>query len=103
MAILRKIGGFVASLALPAALLGVLYFFSLQMFTGDYGRIALERADREFAKMEQEIAALEAKETALLARNAGLRAGSINLDLVDERARDVLGMIGRDEVFLIAR
>jgi cell division protein FtsB len=100
---LRKIGGVFVSLALPVALLGVLYFFSLQMFTGDYGRIALERADREFATKEREIAALTAQEAALRERNAGLRAESLNLDLVDERARDVLGMIGRDEVFLIAR
>lgn len=102
MALVRKIGGFLVSLALPVALLCALWFFSLQIFTGNYGRIALDRTEREFAAKEREIAVLVAEEQALRKRNAGLRAEALDLDLLDERARDVLGMIGKDEVFLIA-
>lgn len=99
---LGTFGRFLVSLAIPCALLGALGFFTLQIYTGDYGRIALERAERDFAAKRQEIAALEAQETALRQRNSGLKAAALDLDLLDERARDVLGMIGRDEVFLIS-
>ena len=102
MAFLRKFGGFLVSLALPVALLAVLWFFSLQIFTGNYGRIALEKTQRELSATERQVADLAAFEIALRERNAGLRAEALDLDLLDERARDVLGMIGRDEVFLIA-
>lgn len=102
MALLRRFGGFLVSLALPVALLCALWFFSLQIFTGNYGRIALERTERDFAAKEREIALLVAEEQALRKRNAGLRAEALDLDLLDERARDVLGMIGKDEVFLIS-
>lgn len=102
MAIVRKFGRFLVSLALPVALLCALWFFSLQIFTGNYGRIALDRTERDFAAKEREIAILTAEEAALRKRNAGLRAEALDLDLLDVRARDVLGMIGREEVFLIA-
>lgn len=102
MTLLRRFGGFLVSLALPVALLCALWFFSLQIFTGNYGRIALDRTEREFTAKEREIAVLVAEEQALRKRNAGLRAEALDLDLLDERARDVLGMIGKDEVFLIA-
>lgn len=102
MTIVRKFGGFLISLALPVALLCALWFFSLQIFTGSYGRIALDRTERDFAAKEREIAMLAEQEAALRKRNAGLRADALDLDLLDVRARDVLGMIGQDEVFLIA-
>jgi len=102
MALFRKFGGFLVSLALPIALLCALWFFSLQIFTGNYGRIALDRTERELTNKEREIAQLIEQEAALRKRNAGLRAEALDLDLLDERARDVLGMIGQDEVFLIA-
>lgn len=102
MATLRKFSRFMLSLALPVALLAVLWFFSLQIFTGNYGHIALEKTEREFAAKEREIAGLAEQEAALRKRNAGLRADALDLDLLDERARDVLGMIGREEVFLIS-
>ncbi len=98
---LRKFSGFLVSLALPVALLAVLWFFSLQIFTGNYGHIALEKTQRDSAAQEREIAGLREREDALRKRNAGLRAEALDLDLLDERARDVLGMIGREEVFLI--
>ncbi len=102
MTTVRKFGGFLVSLALPAALLCALWFFSLQIFTGNYGRIALDRTERDLAAKEREIALLTEQEAALIKRNAGLRAEGLDLDLLDVRARDVLGMIGQDEVFLIA-
>ena len=101
MATVRKFGGFLVSLALPVALLCALWFFSLQIFTGNYGRIALDRTERDLAAKEREIAQLVEQEAALRKRNAGLRAEALDLDLLDVRARDVLGMIGQDEVFLI--
>lgn len=101
MVTVRKFGGFLVSLALPVALLCALWFFSLQIFTGNYGRIALDRTERDLAAKEREIAQLAEQEAALRKRNAGLRAEALDLDLLDVRARDVLGMIGQDEVFLI--
>ncbi len=102
MPVFRRLGGQVIALALPVALLGVVWFFSLQAFTGHYGHIALDKTKRDLATAERQLAMLTEREDALRKRNAGLSAGAVDLDLLDERARDVLGMIGREDVFLIA-
>ena len=101
MRIVRGFGRFLLSLALPVALVGVAAFFAIQIYRGEYGRVALDRAEREHAATMRKVQAVERRVVALERRNEGLRPGSLDLDLLDERARDVLGMIGRDEVFLI--
>lgn len=88
-------------IGLPLMLLvGIAYFYT-QTITGDFGTFERESLKARFDTMERDIARTEALVAARRARNSGLRDGSVNLDLLDERARKELGMLRTDEVFLI--
>lgn len=102
MKYLKGFGGFLFALSVPAILICALAFFTIQIYRGEYGRIALEKAEREHASKLQSVERLEQREASLKQRNRAMRPETLNLDLLDERARDVLGMIGRDEVFLVS-
>lgn len=99
-----RVGGFfraVMLIALPLALIaGILYFYT-QSFIGDYGSIAREDALSRLKAAERENQRLQNVMKEKLHRNKGLRQGSVDLDLLDERAREELGLIRADEVFLI--
>ncbi len=99
-----RMGGFwrgVMLVVLPLALMvGILYFYT-QSFIGDYGSIAREDAITRLKLAERENQRLQNVMDEKLKRNKGLRKGSVDLDLLDERAREELGLIRMDEVFLI--
>lgn len=79
---------------------GIIYF-NVQTLTGQYGTLQRDDIAASHNALEREITQLERTVEARKARNRGLRAGSVDLDLLDERARQELGMIRTDEVFLV--
>lgn len=91
----------VVAILLPLLLLGLVAFFVVQTYTGSYGRLALEGSAARKAAAERMVRRVEAEVDAKRRRNEGLRDASVNLDLLDERARIELGMIRNDEVLLV--
>lgn len=88
-------------IGLPLLLLaGIAYFYALT-FTGQYGTIARENIAADHASAKRELERLESLLEERQRRNRGLRADSVNIDLLDERARAELGMLRTDEVFLL--
>jgi len=79
---------------------GIVYFYA-RSFTGDYGTIAREDITARHASAQRELERVESVLADRQRRNRGLRADSVNLDLLDERARAELGMLRTDEVFLL--
>lgn len=67
---------------------------------GDRGRQALERAVKDQARLEAELAALRAERRAAENRVRRLSDGYLDLDLLDERARAVLGYARPDELVI---
>jgi cell division protein FtsB len=78
---------------IPTAILAALiFYFGFQAFTGDRG--LLERAERNaiLAQKTGELARLDAQRQDLEREARLLRDDSLSADLLDERARSLLGL-----------
>ena len=78
-----------------AALCG---YFAWHSVHGDYGQMAREQRLREIAAARAVLARAEADRDALERRIASLRGERIDRDQLDERARQLLNMVGKDEI-----
>jgi cell division protein FtsB len=78
---------------IPTGILAALiFYFGFQAFTGDRG--LLERAERNaiLAQKTQELAKLDVERQDLEREARLLRDDSLSADLLDERARSLLGL-----------
>ena len=80
-----------------AALIGYLAFAALQ---GEYGLFRLFQAEAEARGLAGELDALRAERAALADKTRRLSSGSVDLELLDEQARRVLGLGRPDEIIL---
>lgn len=87
----------------PALLLAAVGYFGYNTYRGDYGLIARERAEMRLAARQAELAGLDARKERLENLTGRLRRDSVDLDLLEERSRDVLGYAHPDDVILIDR
>ncbi len=77
---------------LPTAILACLiFYFGFQALTGDRGLLSLPQRNAHLAALRAELAALQNQRLDLEARSKLLRDGQISRDLVEERARYLLG------------
>jgi len=90
--------------------IGALIFFSLAFvmglyFTfasvqGDYGLFRRVQIEAEIATAKTELATLKTRLASLENRTHRLSDEYLDLDLLDQQARDVLGLVRQDEVVL---
>lgn len=80
-----------------AALIGYLAFAALQ---GEYGLFRLFQAEAEARALTNELDALRAESAALAEKTHRLSDGSIDLDLLEEQSRRVLGLARPDEILI---
>jgi len=76
------------------------FYFTFAAVQGDYGvfrRVQIE-AEKRSLTAERDALAAEVARIANLTRR--LSDGYLDLDLLDERARDVLGMVRSDEIVI---
>ena len=86
------------AVALPVALIGAAGYFAYSAVQGEYGvfrqvELAAQRDD-----LAGELALLDAEAARMRDRTRRLSDGFVDLDLLDERARSVLGLARADEV-----
>lgn len=81
------------------SLLGVLVLFYLGFHTvsGDRGIFALIKASHQLETLKGKLAEVSAKRQTLESKVALISNQSLDLDMLDERARVVLGYTGKDE------
>ena len=84
---------------LPAAL-AIGYFVHAAVWGGD-GYIALKQREFEIALLEKSLSEIRTRREELEDRTERLSSHSIDLDLLDERARAELGYARADELILI--
>lgn len=92
-----------AQLVTPAvclAIIGVIAGFAYSGLYGTNGLGALRAAEEEEIRLTRELAALTAERGAIENKVSRLRAGYLDLDLLDERARAVLGYSRPDEIIV---
>ena len=78
-------------------------YFAFHAFNGQYGIRAHYVMQTKVPKLEEKLEALSAKREVLERRVAKLREGSIERDMLEERARKSLGMATPDEVVILFR
>ncbi len=78
----------------------VLFYLGYHTVSGDRSLFALYKERRQLDALNQQLADTVARREALEKRVALLSSNSLDLDLLDEQARSVLGMAGKDEVVI---
>ncbi|HXV73931.1 MAG TPA: septum formation initiator family protein [Sphingomonadales bacterium] len=84
----------------PAFLMMALAYFAYHAIEGNRGLLALRALNADLALLEGKAAAVKAERQALEAKVTNLRRDNLDLDLLDERARDVLGYSEPGEVVI---
>ena len=89
-------------LAFPAVLLMAMSGLAMQAFEGDRGWRGWTKLQAEKTERQQELAALRDSNAQLQNRVTRLGNEALDLDFLDERARLVLGLTGKDEKIIIS-
>src|SRR5262249_19728808 len=77
-------------------------YFAFNAFTGDHGLRAQADLDQQLAAMQTDLDQLKGERAIWERRLSLLRSDSIDPDLLDERARELLNLGDpRDEIFLL--
>lgn len=77
-----------------------LFYFGFHTVSGDRGLFALFKETRRLEALQTELVAIKAKREALESKVGRLSSHSLDLDMLDEQARSVVGLAGKDEVVI---
>jgi cell division protein FtsB len=98
---LRSILSTLCLYVMAALLIG---YFGINAYTGDHGLRAKKDLDREIAELSVELKHTKAEHDLWQRRVSLLRSDSLDPDMVEERARALLGYVDpRDVVVLVKR
>ncbi|OJF91789.1 cell division protein [Rhizobium sp. 58] len=92
----RKLGRFV----MPLITVAFLSYFGYHSMHGDYGLRATEAFDRQSAERQTRLAALVTQRETLEREVALMSDGSLERDMLDEKARFALNMSRADEIVI---
>lgn len=76
-------------------------YFAYHAFHGDHGLLAYAQVQERVVALEEDRVALFQRKQALERRVQAMRSDALDGDLVDERARQTLGVIGPSDRILI--
>jgi cell division protein FtsB len=95
---LRFLRRVIQAIAMPCLFVALSGYFAWHAMHGDRGLIAREQRLADIAAARSELARAEADRDAMERRVTGLRSDRVDRDQLDERARALLNMVGRDEI-----
>lgn len=89
-------------LIVPIIALGFSGYFAWHGWHGSFGIEARRALAVEAARLDGELAKVKAERTAVERRVALLRSSSLESDMLDERAREILGFANANELAIVA-
>ncbi len=95
----RKSGNLVGYGA-SALVLGLVAYFAYTAIQGPYGVLSLYKIEEKEARLQAQLDGLVAERKAAQNRTRRLSDKYLDLDLLDEQARKVLGLIRGDEIIV---
>ena len=98
--VLAAIGRGLRALILPVVLMAVGGYFIWHAVHGERGLIARDQRQQQIALARVELDRALAEQQAMERRVRALRGDRLDRDQLDERARQLLNMVGRDEIVL---
>ena len=84
----------------PLGFIALCVYFAWHALHGDFGLLARERRLEDIAAAQAVLARAEAERDAMERRVSGLRGDRIDRDQLDERARTLLNLVGKDEIVI---
>lgn len=82
------------------AILSLGLYFTFAAVQGDYGVFKRAELDAQARALSEELASLQAEVTRMENLTRRLSDSYLDLDLLDQQARDVLGLIRTDEIVI---
>ena len=79
---------------------GIVSFFGFHIFSGERGLLARPGLELEIVQAEEQLALLGKHQRFLQQRIALLRSGSVDSDILSEKARSELGLYGPNDVIV---
>ena len=98
---LRDIRRRVATLLPHLFFAAIFAYFAYHIVHGERGMLRANLLERQLGEREVRLAQLEENRDVLEARVRGLRLGSLDLDLLEERARLVLGYGAENDAMIM--
>src|SRR6185503_18830856 len=99
----RRLRSFLTALGLYVGAALLIGYLGVNAYTGNHGLRAKQDLDHQFAELSDELAKLKAERNVWQRRVALLKADSIDPDMLDERARAMLGYLDPHEVTLMLK
>lgn len=84
----------------PALIILIVAYFSYHAIEGNHGLLAFRELNAQLTDLEGKARILKAERAALERKVSSLRRDNLDLDLLDERARAILGYSEAGEVVL---
>ncbi|MGI9498477.1 MAG: FtsB family cell division protein [Geminicoccaceae bacterium] len=81
--------------------LGLAIYFGYHAVNGNRGLLASQQMEEELRSSKMQLAALKRERTGLERKVKRLRPESLDPDLIDELARDILSMVEPDDVIIL--
>jgi cell division protein FtsB len=100
MALLSIFKRILKGVLVPAVFLAVSGYFAWHAVHGERGLMARDKRQGDIAAARAELQRAEGERDAMERRVAGLRGDMLDRDQLEERARSLLNMVGRDEVIV---
>ncbi|MFT6772759.1 MAG: cell division protein FtsB [Paracoccaceae bacterium] len=93
-------GRALAAAGMSFLIVGSALYFAYSAVQGDTGLVELVRLTREEDRLKVELASLQGERAEMENLTGRLSESWLDLDLLDERARDVLGHVRTDEIVI---
>ena len=100
MALLSTSKRLLKGVLVPALFLAVSGYFVWHAVHGERGLMARDKRQADIVSARAELTRAETERGAMERRVAGLRGDRLDRDQLEERARSLLNMVGRDEVIV---
>lgn len=97
----RRRRALLTALALYTFAAAFIGYFGMNAFSGDHGLRAQQDLEQQMASMKEQLAALKAERALWERRVSLLRSDRIDPDMLDERARALLGLTGPHDLTLL--
>jgi cell division protein FtsB len=102
MALIKDFRTYARQVVGPTLAVSVFAYFAYHAVEGDRGLLAWVKLTQEVESTEAELAKVTRTRESLAHQTDLLRSDAIDPDMLDERARAVLGVVRKDEVIIVS-